>query len=151
MGEGDDCAPWGTTTAFHPFPLYNPEEIPMHELPSTIHVGMKVFDSHHHEIGKIDDLKFAENATDPEIVAADIDSTDRRSDRDSILESIAEAFGKEELPETLRDRLLSEGYIRLDTKGLLARDRFILPSQIASTVGDEVLLNVGKDQLIKQP
>ena len=123
----------------------------MQELPNNIRVGMKVFDSQHHEIGKIDDLKFAENATDPQIEPADIDATDRRDSRESILESIAEAFGKEELPETLRDRLLTEGYIRLDTKGLLARDRFILPSQIVSATGDEVVLNVDKDALIKRP
>src|ERR1700712_614347 len=121
----------------------------MQELPTNIHVGMKVFDSHRHEIGKIDDLKFAENATDPDVVPADIDGTDRRDTRETVLESIADAFGKEELPEALRDRLLTEGYIRLDTKGLLAKDRFILPSQIASAVGDEVTLNVDKDQLIK--
>ena len=123
----------------------------MQELPTNIHVGMKVFDSHRHEIGKIDDLKFAENATDPDVVPADIDGTDRRDTRETVLESIADAFGKEELPEALRDRLLTEGYIRLDTKGLLAKDRFILPSQIASAVGDEVTLNVDKDQLIKRP
>ena len=33
----------------------------------------------------------------------------------------------------------------------MARDRFILPSQIASATGDEVLLNVDKDELIKRP
>ena len=123
----------------------------MQELPANIRVGMKVFDTHHHEIGKIDDLKFAENATDPDVVTADIDGTDRRDNRETVLESIAEAFGKEELPEVLRERLLTEGYIRLDTKGLMARDRFILPSQIASATGDEVLLNVDKDELIKRP
>jgi hypothetical protein len=123
----------------------------MQELPTNIRVGMTVFDSRHHEIGKIDDLKFAENATDPYIEPADIDGTDRRDGRESILESIAEAFGKEELPEALRDRLLREGYIRLDTAGLMARDRFILPSQIASAGGDEVMLNVDKDELIKRP
>ena len=84
-------------------------------------------------------------------VAARDNGTDRRNTRETVLESIADAFGKEELPEALRDRLLTEGYIRLDTKGLLAKDRFILPSQIASAVGDEVTLNVDKDQLIKRP
>ena len=121
----------------------------MQNLPADIHLGMKVFDSHRHEIGKIDDLKFAENATDPDVVAADIDATDKRS-RDSIIENIAEAFGSEELPEVLRDRLLTEGYIRLDTKGIFARDRYILPDQIASTTSDEVMLNVEKDDLIKR-
>ena len=89
--------------------------------------------------------------TDPDVEPADIDGTDRRNSRESILGSIAEAFGKEELPETLRDRLLTEGYIRLDTKGRSAKDRFILPSQIASASGEEINLNVVKDDLIKRP
>ena len=55
------------------------------------------------------------------------------------------------MPETLRERLLREGYIRLDADGLFAADRYILPSQIASAAGDEVTLNVEKDQLIKRP
>jgi len=123
----------------------------MQTLPENIHVGMKVFDARHKEIGRVDDLKFSENEEHPETNPADLDATDRRNNRDSILESIAEAFGKEELPEVLRDRLMREGYIRLDTKGLMARDRFILPDQIASASGDEVMLKVDKDQLMKQP
>jgi hypothetical protein len=123
----------------------------MQELPRDIHNGMTVYDSQRHKIGKVDDFKFSENAIDPSVEPADIDGTDKRNARESILESIAEAFGKEELPETLRDRLLTEGYIRLDTKGLLAKDRFILPSQIASAAGDEINLSVAKDDLIKRP
>ena len=63
---------------------------------------------------------------------------------------IAEAFAPYDMPEELRDRLLSEGYIRLDTKGLFAADRYILPEQIASSVGDELMLNVSKDELMKR-
>jgi len=123
----------------------------METLPRDIHKGMTVIDSAHKAIGKIDDFKFPENAMDPDVVPADIDGTDKLNGRESILESIAEAFGKEEIPEPLRDRLLREGYIRLDTKGMLAKDRFILPSQIATAGGDEVMLNVDKDALIKRP
>ena len=123
----------------------------MQTLPRDIHIGMKVYDLSRKEIGKIDDFKFSENAGDPDVEPADIDGTDQRNRRDSILGAVAEAFGSEEIPEVLRDRLLREGYLRLDTKGLLAKDRFILPSQIASATGDEVTLNVDKDALIKRP
>jgi hypothetical protein len=123
----------------------------MHTLPQNLHVGMTVYDSMHNKIGKVDDFKYSENETDPDVIPADLDETDKLHGRESILESIAEAFGKEEIPEPLRSRLLNEGYIRLDTKGLLAKDRFILPDQIASAAGDEVMLNVAKDDLIKRP
>ena len=123
----------------------------MQTLPEHLHKGMTVFDSMHKKIGKVDDFKYSENETDPDVVPADLDGTDKRDGRESILDSIAEAFGKEETPEPLRSRLLVEGYIRLDTAGLLAKDRFILPDQIASAAGDEVVLNVAKDDLIKRP
>ena len=123
----------------------------MHTLPREIHKGMTVYDSMQRAIGKVDDFKFSENEDDPNVMPADVDGTDRRNARETVLESIADAFGKEDLPEVLRDRLLTEGYIRLDTKGLLAKDRFILPDQIASAVGDEVRLNVAKEDLIKRP
>jgi len=123
----------------------------MQTLPENLHKGMTVYDSMRKKIGKVDDFKYSENETDPDVIPADLDETDKLHGRESILESIAEAFGKEEIPEPLRSRLLNEGYIRLDTAGLMAKDRFILPDQIASAAGDEVMLNVTKDDLIKRP
>ena len=122
----------------------------MQTIPENLRKGMTVYDSMHNKIGKVDDFKYSENETDPDVIPAEIDGTDKRG-HESILESIAEAFGKEEIPQPLRDRLLTEGYIRLDTAGLLAKDRFILPDQIASATGDEIVLNVAKDDLIKRP
>jgi hypothetical protein len=117
-------------------------------LPQDVHKGMKVFDNSQNEIGKVDDFRFSENQDFPEL-AAEVDPGDRQRS-DSLLDNIAEAFGGEEIPEILRDRLLSEGYIRLDTKGLFAADRYILPEQIASAVGDQLVLNVSKDDLLKR-
>ena len=123
----------------------------MDTLPRDIHIGMTVYDSAHHAIGKVEDFKFSENEEHPDIIPADVDGTDRKDGRESILVAVAEAFGGEEIPEPLKSRLLTEGYIRLDTKGLLAKDRFILPSQIASSFGDEIMLNVDKNDLVKRP
>jgi hypothetical protein len=117
-------------------------------LPRDIHLGMKVFDNRHKEIGKIDGLKFPENEDDPS-VPAELDGTDKSGGRETLLQAVAEAFGDDPIPEPLRTRLLTEGYIRLDTKGLFASDRYILPSQIGTISGDEVQLNVTKDDLIK--
>ena len=122
----------------------------MQTLPRDIHNGMRVLDADRKEIGKIDDFKFSENEDQPEVTPADLDRADREEDDDSLVRDVARAFAPDDLPEALRDRLLSEGYARLDTKGLFAADRYILPDQIISSTGDELLLNVRKDDLMKR-
>jgi len=121
----------------------------MQTLPRDVHVGMKVFDRANTEIGKIDDFKFSENEDDPEVIPEDVDASDRKANR-GLMGDIAEAFAPDDMPEVLRDRLLTEGYIRLDTSGLFAADRYILPEQIDSSSGDALLLNVSKDELMKR-
>lgn len=122
----------------------------MQSLPRDVHVGMKVYDSHHRHIGVVDDLKFPENAGEPDVEPADIDATDKEGPK-TLVGAIADAFRPDEMPDTLRDRLLREGYIRIDADGLFAGDRYVLPSQIVSASGDEVVLDVeDKDQLIKR-
>jgi hypothetical protein len=120
----------------------------MQTLPTDIHLGMKVLDRTQKEIGKVDDFRFSENEESPNVQPADIDASDRYRDK-TLVDNIAEVLGAEQLPESLRDRLLREGYIRLDTAGLFAADRYILPQQINSTSGDAVVLNVTKDELLK--
>jgi hypothetical protein len=120
----------------------------MQTFPQTIHVGMKVFDKDHHQIGRINDLRFPENAADPQVEPAELDADDRDARPRSIIGEIAEAFREDDMPEAVRNRLLLEGYLRVDGEAPFTADHFVLPSQIASTAGDEVLLNIGKDELI---
>ena len=121
----------------------------MERLPDELEIGMKVFDSELHEIGRIDDLKYPENATEPDV---DVLTEDVPDDRDrSILAAVADAFGREEVPEPLRSQLLRDGYVHLDGKGLFAANRYILPEQISRFVAGGIQLNVTKDALIKLP
>jgi len=122
----------------------------MQTLPQNIHVGMRVFDSAHNEIGKIDDFKFSENEDQPDVEPGDLDAADRGMQQGGLIQDLAEAFTSDGMPEVLRERLLSEGYIRLDSNGLFAADRYILPEQIASASDDEVVLTVDKDELLKR-
>lgn len=122
----------------------------MERLPEQVRIGMKVYDSEGHHIGKIDDLKFPENATAPEVEVAEVD--DVIDDRDeTIIDAVAEAFGREEIPEPLRSQLLRDGYVHLDASGLFAADRYILPEQISGLTDDGIKLNVTQDALIKRP
>lgn len=122
----------------------------MERLPDSIEIGMKVFDSEHHEIGKVDGLKYPENAIAPDVEPATVDEADEREDN-TIIGAVAEAFGREEVPEPLRSQLLRDGYVHLDANGIFARDRYILPEQIARMDADGIQLNVTRDALIKRP
>ena len=54
----------------------------------------------------------------------------------------------DDLPREGRERLLQGGYIRIDSAGLFARDRYVTPEQIAGVSADAVQLNVAGDALI---
>ena len=121
----------------------------MERLPDQIEIGMKVFDSERHEIGTIDDLKYPENAMAPDVETATVDTADERDE--TLVDVVAEAFGREDVPEPLRSQLLRDGYVHLDASGLFASDRYILPEQIARMTPDGMQLNVTRDALIKRP
>lgn len=122
----------------------------MERLPDSIDIGTRVFDSERHEIGRVDGLKYPENATAPDIEPATVDAADTPEDN-TIIGAMAEAFGREDIPEPLRSQLLRDGYIHLDARGLFAHDRYILPEQIARVDADGIQLNVTRDALIKRP
>ncbi len=69
----------------------------------------------------------------------------------TILDDFARALGGDvDMPETLRNRLLREGYIQIDTTGLFAKDYYALPEQIEVVSGDKVHLKVTRDKLIRR-
>ncbi len=111
--------------------------------------GMKVFDRENHEIGKVEYVRFGDDDPDtPEIEASGL--SDVRDGEDTLLENIARAFATDELPDEVRERLLHEGYVRLDADGLFAADRYITPEQIATVAGDALMLNVTRNELLKR-
>lgn len=48
----------------------------------------------------------------------------------------------------LRDRMIRDGFVKLDT-GLLRSDRYILPNQISDVTPANVWLKVSRDDLLK--
>jgi len=116
-----------------------------------IHEGMGVYDPNGHYLGKVDRLYMGASspaANERGEGAATAPNPDLRDD--TLMDDIAEVFAPDDLPEVLRNRLLHDGFIRLDTAGLFAADRYILPDQIASVSGDRVRLKVSRDELIKR-
>jgi hypothetical protein len=56
----------------------------------------------------------------------------------------------DDLPIELKNRLSSEGYVRVDNSRLFGADRFVLPGQINLVDGNRVLLNARYTDLPKR-
>jgi hypothetical protein len=71
--------------------------------------------------------------------------------KSSLIEDFAKAIApQDQLPETLRERLLRQGFIRIDSTGLFAADRYVMPDQIESVSGARVVLRATRDDLLKR-
>lgn len=57
--------------------------------------------------------------------------------------------GEPDVPKPLRDRLLREGFIKIDGYGpnFLDTDRYVPARHVASVAGDTVTLNIRRDQI----
>jgi len=109
--------------------------------------GMRVFDREHHEIGKVEWVQFGDD--DPDTL--EVEASGPRRDRDDVnlFDVIAKAFTSDNVPDELRDRLVHQGFVRIDADGLFQADRYVMPDQIDSGSSDGMTLNVTKDELIK--
>lgn len=114
-----------------------------------IHEGMKVFDASHNEIGRVDWVQFGNDNPSTEDAEARTTAGMEKRD-DSLIDNIVDAFRVDDLPEVVRQRLLMQGFIRIDAEELFAADRYVLPEQIGSVSGDELMLTVDKDELMKR-
>lgn len=121
-----------------------------YEMMRNVREGMKVLDSSRKEIGKVEFVQFGND--DPSTPEIEADSVDGMEDgrAPSLLDTVAEAFRTDELDPEIQERLLMQGFVRIDADGLFAADRYVLPEQIGGVSGDELVLNVSKDQLLKR-
>lgn len=109
--------------------------------------GMRVFDRERHEIGKVEWVQFGDD--DPETPEVEASGPSARRDDDTLIDVIARAFSTDNVPEEIRERLVQQGFVRIDADGLFAADRYVMPEQIDSVSGDGMMLNVTKDELLK--
>lgn len=119
----------------------------------SVHKGMEVLDSANNRIGTVKDVYFGADSDEMMPHGAGAATAPDPSMREnSLVENIARELAKvpgEELPEEMRKRLINEGYIQIDTAGILRSDRFILPEQIVHVRDEYVYLGVSLDDLLK--
>jgi hypothetical protein len=117
-----------------------------------IEEDMDVYDRSGDKIGEVEDIylgSVGEDAVSESRGPATADDPDQPG-RPSFIQELAEVFtGEDELPEVVRNRLLRQGFIRVDGSGLFGSDYYVMPEQIASVSQDRVQLKVSRDELIK--
>jgi hypothetical protein len=113
---------------------------------AAVREGMRVYDDRGDRVGTVDRV-FLGSASEQAIEQGTGPATVPDPDH-SFLEDVARVFDPDDLPKTVRERLLLHGFIRIDAAGLFAADRYVTPEQIARVSGDGVHLRVGRDRLL---
>ncbi len=118
----------------------------------NIREGMSVYDVKGDKVGKIKQLYFgasSERANEEGEGAATAPALDV-PEQDTVVADVARAFTDEDrFPEALRQRLLHDGFLRIDSTGIFTSDRYVTPDQVSSVDRDRVNLNTTKEALIK--
>jgi hypothetical protein len=105
--------------------------------------GMKVYDSAGDEIGKVDFVKMG----DPEAATVSEAAEPERNDLVEVARDVLR--GPDDLPESLRGRYLRYGFIHVDGKGWIDKDRYVAADAIEAVTGDAVRLSVTKEKLLE--
>lgn len=104
--------------------------------------GMGVYDSAGNRIGKVDHVRA------PDAKAAAFEAAYAKA-RQSVLMDLLTSVGGVEprVPAVMAERLLRDGYIRIDGHGLWARDSFAAMDDIERVDGQDVHLKLTGKQL----
>jgi hypothetical protein len=101
--------------------------------------GMDVYDANGDKVGMVESFRYG-TPGDTEPVA------DNNTD-DSLLENIADALSPGDIPAEVRERLLQQGYIRID-KGILQGFGYVPNSNIQTVDSEGVHLNIPGDGIV---
>jgi hypothetical protein len=116
-----------------------------------VYEGMAVHDPSGEKIGTVEYVYLGEVAETPEeITPGERLTSTLTGSEGSFIEDFAKAILlTQRVSEFWRERLLSYGFIRINSRGLFAADRYAMPSQIATVADHRVRLRADWDELIK--
>lgn len=121
----------------------------MQAIPATITTGMDVVDRHLEKIGTVESFRATDVTPDGAVAASGV-SPALEEDQDTLTALLADLFHPDDrVPREMQEKLLREGYVRLDADGLFASDRYVMASQIERVEGDRLVLAVEKKELLK--
>jgi hypothetical protein len=132
-----------------PAPQFESEQV--HPILLQVYEGMPVYDQSGDKIGTVEYVYLGEVAEVFEDFSPREQTSSTLNSKDgSLIEEFAKAILlTERVSDVWRERLLSYGFIRINSTGLFAADRYAMPSQIASVVDHHVMLCVNRNELIK--
>ena len=110
-----------------------------------IEEGMAVLDSTGDRIGTVTEIYFGTASDEAEAYTTGIAPG---PDGSGINPDIAENLVAHDIPDVVRRRLLTHGYLRIDT-GFLQRDRFAFADHVVDVSDDGVRLSVSKNELVQ--
>lgn len=119
---------------------------------NLIQEGMTVYDRQNQRLGEVETVHFGAasaeqlaHGTGPtEVTKADMPYSG------PVTNIVGSLFEPSEVPQELADKLYRTGFVRIDSAGLFASDRYIMPNQIEKVDEDSVYLRVGSDDLVKR-
>jgi hypothetical protein len=119
---------------------------------TQIYEGMTVYDRTDQKIGTVEHVYFGAVSQETDTHGGGPTTAASPGGHEgSLIKDFAKAIAAgDEMPEPLRQRLLRHGFIRIDSTGLFAADRYVMPDQIADVSDDRVTLRVTRDELIKR-
>jgi hypothetical protein len=106
---------------------------------NMIEEGMKVYDNKEDEVGTVEFIHFSEANGGEHPAAAAPPKEPVQSDP---VDFVGKMFGADNLPKELRERLLMQGFIRMDSSKLFGSGRYVMFDQIARVDGKGVHLGV---------
>lgn len=112
-----------------------------------IEEGYHVHDAANKHIGSVRSFRFSdENPRTPEAETETTAGVDERPH--DLISHVVEVFaGDTDMPEELRERLLRQGFVRID-QGLFQSDLFVTMDDVSHVSDNVVHLKVHKDKLI---
>jgi hypothetical protein len=118
---------------------------------AQVYEGMGVYDRTGRKLGTVETVYLGELIETDDAYGQDPATLSVREKREvSLIEDFARAIAiTERVSDPLRERLLSQGFMRIDSRGLFVVDRYALPEQIDSVSDGRVMLRVNRDELIK--
>lgn len=110
---------------------------------NMIEEGMKVYDNNGEEIGTVEFIHFSEANGEEFTLAASLPDEHEEAD---LVGFIRKLFGRDNLPEELRERLLMNGFIKVDSARFFGADRYVMLNQIAKVEKNGVHLRVADSE-----